>query len=146
MWRRICSTYTCIFKFGIWHAYQSYDYASTCTIKRTLKSISGSCLSEPGECPGIPLIALGVRTNRPTYRLFEITFKPRSYPTSINEGTTVVIFGGIDFCSFKSCAFGSPRNPMMVDNETIIICTVRLPTVLWYIDGTTPKDNLSILV
>ena len=54
-------------------------------------SVSGSCLTEPGECPGKPPIALQNRPNGPVYRLHKIPFYQRSYPTSIDEGTTVAI-------------------------------------------------------
>ena len=74
--------------------------------------ISG--LPEPGNCTGKSLrpIALLDRSNGSTYQLFEITFKPKSYPTSIDEGTTVVIISGMNVCYFKSCPLDTPRNPI----------------------------------
>ena len=43
---------------------------------------------------------------------FEITYKPWSCPTSINEGATVVIMSGINYCIFKSCPLDTLRNPI----------------------------------
>ena len=60
-------------------------------------SISGGCPPEPGNCPRKPPIALQIRLNGLIYRPFESTFKPRSYPTSIDEGTTVIIICGMIF-------------------------------------------------
>ena len=48
---------------------------------------------------------------------FEITFKLKSYPTNIDEGTTVVITSSMKFCNFKSCPLNTTRNE--VDTETI---------------------------
>ena len=62
--------------------------------------ISGSCPPEPGKCPGKPLIALPDRPDGPPYRLFEMTFKIKSYTTIINgEETTVVIVSDMNFCN-----------------------------------------------
>ena len=69
----------------------------SCTIKRISMSISGSCLTAPGNCPGQPLIALQDRPCGPINRLFEITINPWSYATSVDEGTTAVIVSGMNF-------------------------------------------------
>ena len=50
--------------------------------------------------------------NGSIYWLFEITFKSRSYPTNIDEGTTIVIMSGMNFGSFKSCSLDTPGNPL----------------------------------
>ena len=47
-----------------------------------------------------PLIALSDRPYELIYRLSEILFKPQSYPTSVDEGTTEVIISGIIFLYF----------------------------------------------
>ena len=73
-------------------------------------SICGSCLPEPGKCPGKHLIALAGLTLGADISAFEITFKPRSYPTSIDEGTTVVIICAMKFCNFESCPLDTRRN------------------------------------
>ena len=44
--------------------------------------------------------------------VLEITFKPRSYPTSIDEETIVVIISSMNFCNFKSCPFDTLSNPI----------------------------------
>ena len=41
---------------------------------------------------------------------FRDTSKLRSYPTNIDEETTVVIISGMNFCNFKSCPLDTPRN------------------------------------
>ena len=46
----------------------------------------------------------------PIYRFFAIAFKLRSYPITIDEGTTVVIISGMNFCGVKSCPLDTPRN------------------------------------
>ena len=46
------------------------------------------------------------------YTGFEITLKQRSYPTSVDEGTTVLIISGMNFCNFKICPLDTPRNPI----------------------------------
>ena len=72
-------------------------------------SISGSCLPETVKCPGKPLIALQIgiylsyaydftgSTIWADISASNITFKPRSYPTSIDEGTTIAIISGMNF-------------------------------------------------
>ena len=60
-------------------------------------SISGSCLPEPGKRTGKPLIALPGWPYGPKHRGFEITLRPRSHPTCIDEGTTVVTVSGMIF-------------------------------------------------
>ena len=62
-------------------------------------SIFDCCLPEPGKCPGKPLIALPDRPYKPIF--FEITFKLRSYPTSIDEGTTINTKSGMNSCNFN---------------------------------------------
>ena len=74
-------------------------------------SISGSCLPEPGKCLGKP--ASPDRPDGSVYWLLRTLFKPRSYPTSIEEGTTdffviVVVVPSI-----------SRKSNMMVDIETM---------------------------
>ena len=59
--------------------------------------ISGSCLPKPGECPGTIHMALAGWPYGPIYRRLEIIFRPRRNPTSLNEGTAVVIIGGMIF-------------------------------------------------
>ena len=81
--------------------------------------ISNSCLSEQGKCPRNPLIALPDWPNVAIYRLYAITFKPRSYPSSIDEGTTVVIICGMNFCNFELSPRYSQKSDMMVDIESI---------------------------
>ena len=51
--------------------------------------------SEPSKCPRKPLFALPDGYIESIYRLFEITFKPRSYPSSMGGGTTVITIWGM---------------------------------------------------
>ena len=46
-----------------------------------------SSQTEPGKCPEKPLIAFTLPNE--SIWFFEITFNSRSYPTSIDEGTTL---------------------------------------------------------
>ena len=110
---------------GICNFKSVYIYYS-CTIKQI--SIFGSCLPEPGKCPGKPLTTLSDWPSGPIYQyhwyhisfgnrislisiyILEIFFKPRSYPTSINEETTVVIISSMNFCNFKSYPFDTLEN------------------------------------
>ena len=107
-------------------------FIEACTIQRISMLISGSCLPKPVKCPRKPLIAL---PDWPRLGLLQ-TLKLRSYPTNINEGTTIAIMGSMNFCNFKSCPLDT-RSDMVVEIETII-CTVRFPTVFRYTEGTTP--------
>ena len=57
-----------------------------------------------------PLIALLHRPDGSIYWLIEITFKSRSCPPSVYEGTTIVIISGMNFCISNSCPLDTPRN------------------------------------
>ena len=97
-------------------------------------SISGSCLPEPVKYPRKPLIALPDRPYGPIC-------KARSYPTSVNERTTVVIISGMNFCNFG--VVPSKLSEIRYDGwYRNHICSVRLPTVFRYFEGTTPKSDL----
>ena len=76
-----------------------------------------SCLPKPGKYPEKPRIALPGRPNHSLTQwigisAFEIVFKPRGYPTRIDEGTTIVNTCGMNFCNSKSCPLDTPRNPI----------------------------------
>ena len=43
---------------------------------------------------------------------FLLVCKARSYPSGMDERTTVVIISGMNFCNFKSCPLNTPRNPI----------------------------------
>ena len=96
------------------------DLHHACTIYRISMLISGSCLPEPVKCHGKPLIALPDRPYGPIYRLLvgvQMFVILRVVPSILPE----IRYGGWY------------RNH---------ICTVRFPTIFWYIEGTTPKIDL----
>ena len=65
----------------------------------------------------------------------EITIKPRSYPTSINEGTTVAIISAMIFVILRVAPrYSQNRFRDWYRNHP---CTLRLPTV--YMEGTAQK-------
>ena len=66
---------------------------------------------------------------------FEITIKPRSYPTSIDEGTTVAIISAMIFVILRVAPrYSQNRFRDWYRNHP---CTLRLPTV--YMEGTAQK-------
>ena len=114
-------------------------------IKRISMLISGSCLPKPGKCPGEPLIALSDQTDGSIYRLFEITFKPRSYPASIDEWTTLVIISGKFFVILRFSPQYSQRSNVMLDIKTTS-AQWDLQAIFWNIEGTTPKIDLFLIL
>ena len=77
--------------------------------------ICGSCIPERVKYPGKPLVALPDRVSKKLiyiyiYISFLDTFKPRSYPTTVDEGTTIAIIGGMMNVVFKSCPLDTLGN------------------------------------
>ena len=80
------------------------------------------------------------------YRIVSIgrcigVFKQKSYPSSIDEGITIVIVSGMNFVILRvvpSILLEILYNGWYQNH----ICTIRFPTVFWYIEGTTPKIDL----
>ena len=101
-------------------------------------SIFGSCRHESGKYPGKPLMPL---LNCPI-SVFHKTFKPRSYPSSIYEGITVVIFSAMNFCNFKSCPLDTTRNPIQWFISKPYLFSEISNGIHIYIEGTTPKVEL----
>ena len=121
--------------------HNSFNGDKTCTIKQITILISGSCLSELCKCHGKPLIALPDQSCGPIYRLLRNNLNQGVIPPVLMRGTTVVIISGMNFCNLGVVPSKLPeiRYDGWYRNH---ICSVRLPTVFRYFEGTTPKTNL----
>ena len=133
-------------------------------------SITGSWFPEVGKCPGKPPIASPDWPSGSMYRFYEVTLKQRRhlgvmkrfiqinfyyyyyyhyYPTSVDEGTTVKWPALLLHTGHYTSGHFWPLHMQATWDfwksdawYRSHICTVRLPTVFWYIEGTTPKIDI----